>query len=70
MKSVDLSEVCSRDIKRTGEIAEVIWAYYDDDPAKPVRLMGFIADSSLSDFEIYELALAYYNNLVDAVQAP
>lgn len=42
------------------EIAEIIFDYIDE---RPVRLMGFVADGSKSDFEIAEEGLAHWRVL-------
>lgn len=61
------------DISRKEEEVEIIVSYYDgkDFPeykGEPVRLLGFITDSSLSDYKIYEEGWCYYKKLVDKLK--
>jgi hypothetical protein len=61
LRTLTLSDMCQCDIRRTGDIAEII---VDTWKGKPIRLMGFTADATLPDFEIYEQGFAYLKRLV------
>jgi hypothetical protein len=63
-RTLTLSDMCQCDIRRTGNIAEII---VDRWKGKPIRLMGFYTDAHLSDFEIYEQGFAYLKRLVAAL---
>jgi len=65
-KEIDkgLSEfISSTFVQRTGKIAEIIVDFFEGDPLKPIRLIGFQTDASYSDFEILEDGYYYYNEL-------
>ena len=65
MENITLSDVMQKQIKRTGNIAEIIWDYEE---GHPIRLIGFSTKASLTDLEIFEEGLAYYNELFNQVQ--
>lgn len=68
MKHINsLSDLIGCKIIRHDGIAEIIIDTYIDDGThiedwgKPVRLIGFSADASLTDYEIYEEGWEYYS---------
>jgi hypothetical protein len=63
---ITFEEFQQKEIRRTGDIAEIIFDYFGD---KPIRLIGFYCSSDLSDFEILEQGWDYYERLVAAVKA-
>ena len=64
IQDMSLSDMCQCEIRRTGDAAEIIIDYYHGDPEKPVRLLGFVTQSSKSDFEIFEEGYLYYRELL------
>lgn len=64
LRTLTLSDMCQCEIRRTGEVAEII---IDEWKGKPVRLMGFVTDAGLSDFEIYEQGQMYLKRLIAAL---
>lgn len=62
----DISEFINEveGIKRDGEIAEIIYDYFEGDLNKPVRLIGFSSESMKNDYEIYEEGFMHYKNLL------
>ena len=66
-RNFTLSDFCAMPIHRNGAAAEIIVDYFEGDSQKPVRLLGFVADASLTDFEIAEQGYAYYQQLCDVL---
>ncbi len=66
--NVTLSDFCRLPVKRTGDIAEIIVAYYKFDKTKPIRLLGFTTSSEKSDFDIQEEAYLYFRGLNQELQ--
>jgi hypothetical protein len=55
-----LSEFLESEVIRNNDKAEIIFDYFE---GKPVRLIGFVTDPNLSDFEILEQGYYYYLDL-------
>jgi hypothetical protein len=64
LRTLTLSDMCQCDIRRTGDIAEII---VDTWKGKPIRLMGFTTDASLPDFDICEQGHLYLKRLIAAL---
>ena len=65
MEQDTLSDFLGKEVKRTGDIAEIVYDHYEGDKDKPVRLIGFVTDASKTDFEILEEGYHYYLNLCE-----
>ena len=62
----DLSDFITKtEILRREMVAFIVCDYVD---GRPVRLIGFNADSSQSDFEIKERGYAYYTALLNILK--
>jgi hypothetical protein len=59
-----LSDFMHMEVQRTGPDAEIIFDHIlHEGELKPVRLIGFVADACLSDYDIREQGYAYYQDL-------
>lgn len=63
-----LSDFIGKEVKRTGDVAEIIYNYHEGNKDKPVRLIGFSTDASKSDYEILEEGYHYYLELTERVK--
>lgn len=61
-------EFFETEIRRTGDIAEIIVEYYEGDKDKPIRLIGFHTDSSMLDIDILIEGYSYYLELLGTLE--
>lgn len=64
-KELTLTDFMYKTVRRTGEIAELIFDNYNNDPTKPIRLMGFKTESWKDDYSVREEGYLYYLDLID-----
>lgn len=63
-KELTLTDFMYKTVRRTGDIAELIFDNYNNDPTKPVRLMGFKTEAWKDDFTIREEAYFFFLDLI------
>jgi hypothetical protein len=65
-----LSDFQEMQVVRYDDVARIIVDYWEGDGNKPVHLIGFYGDASLTDFEIREEGFNHYQKLMSAMMSP
>ncbi len=62
-KELTMTDFFYKEVRRTGDVAELIFDHYEGDKSKPVRLIGFQTEAWKTDNQIREEGFFYFKDL-------
>lgn len=64
-KELTMTDFFYKEVRRTGDVAELIFDHYEGDKSKPVRLIGFQTEAWKTDNQIREEGYYFWLDLID-----